>query len=368
METPDDNPFAAFGRSLRQFFGQFTEPKVVVIDPKLTQVSEPRSRSQRPSGEDSNAETTVTTALKLSHSRSSGSSTCSDDLNTAGAAMVAAGIPAPLPLSPMPSPQLRPHDDSGAIAEAQQMAEACRLLALQHETSLQVVTSSLRDADALVAEQSDAIDDVWAEKIADHVRRNAQLRIDVKQATRRAQAAETALAVAQARIAELEGALESTALDSSADIDIGVVGAPLVASPPAPSSAGGGRRGRDQRLRLTRSAAALGGGAAASSGPSPSGSPHAAVVTTPMAVVDETDQMEASLAAVHRVSGAEITANNNNEQRAPPQEHAAGNKGKAATAPPRATRRRSSSVFGRLARLASGKGSSSGKSVLTDSR
>ena len=250
------------------------------------------------------------------------------------------------------------------------MAEACRLLALQHETSLQVVTSSLRDADALVAEQSDAIDDVWAEKIADHVRRNAQLRIDVKQATRRAQAAETALAVAQARIAELEGALESTALDSSADIDIGVVGAPLAASPPAPSSAGGaggagGTGGFASPAQQPLSAAA----AAASSGPSPSGvSPHAAVVTTPMAVVDETDQMEASLAAVHRVSGAEITANNNNEQRAPPQEHAAGNKGKAATAPPRATRRRSSSVFGRLARLASGKGSSSGKSVLTDSR
>lgn len=65
----------------------------------------------------------------------------------------------------------------------------------------------------------DYLEDEWTEKLAEHMSRNAQLRVDVKQAERRAkeaerraEKAEAALAAANARIVELEASLEAHVL------------------------------------------------------------------------------------------------------------------------------------------------------------
>ena len=68
----------------------------------------------------------------------------------------------------------------------------------------------------MAPEMLEYLEDEWTVKLAEHMSRNAQLRVDVKQAERRAkeaerraEEAEAALAAANARIAELSASLEA---------------------------------------------------------------------------------------------------------------------------------------------------------------
>ena len=89
------------------------------------------------------------------------------------------------------------------------------------------VKNSLADADAEIEGLATALlqlDEEWSAKMGEYVQRNAQLRVDAKQATRKLQAAEADLMNARNRIKVLEDLLEDTALKGDESIDQAVAG------------------------------------------------------------------------------------------------------------------------------------------------
>ena len=315
-----DNPFAGFLR----FFGlddgssDHHQTRIITVEP-----ASPISRQR---------------------STSTNSAVSSEDISIAGQAMFAAGIPSPLPLGKASRSDSNENDMQLEIDAAKTMANTCRQLALQHETSLAIVTASLADADALISESADAIDDAWPEKIGEHVRRNAQLRMESKQATRRATQAEKTLEAAQARIAELEALLEKMALESSADISMEIVGAPLMTSPCAPSSTAGTPFAPASTGGFSPGAGGGGGSSPIpSGGVAPSQTVADLVSPAPPPFAWSADEDEAQAASPGKAGGTPPSSKGNGGGDAPPGE------GK---------KKKRGSVLGRLARLGSSKGSS----------
>ena len=78
--------------------------------------------------------------------------------------------------------------------------------------------SALGDADcdlAIALQQADSIEDEWSGKQGAAMQQNSSLRIEARQAEKRAKTAESALRAAQERVATLEKALTDAALASS---------------------------------------------------------------------------------------------------------------------------------------------------------
>ena len=69
------------------------------------------------------------------------------------------------------------------------------------------------------AEELEAMEDEWSAKLGEHISRNAQLRVEIKQATRRAAHAERALIAANVKMAELQKATAEESKWSSTACD-----------------------------------------------------------------------------------------------------------------------------------------------------
>ena len=91
---------------------------------------------------------------------------------------------------------------------------AAKDLAKANETIAELVAKDA-EWDAKVQQ----LEEEWSGKMGEYMQRNAQLRVDAKQATRRATAAEKELAAAQERIASLEQGLEDAALEGDERLD-----------------------------------------------------------------------------------------------------------------------------------------------------
>jgi len=123
---------------------------------------------------------------------------------------------------PAPAPIAINHAISEAdvtqLEGAHGVAEASRELAAKANVLHVTLTTALGEADAaasVAVKHISTVEAEWAAKIGEFVQKNADMRIEAKQATRRAAAAETALDAAKARIAELELALTDVALHTS---------------------------------------------------------------------------------------------------------------------------------------------------------
>ena len=84
------------------------------------------------------------------------------------------------------------------------MLTVSRAVATEANVAVSILMATLQDADTASESRIRMMDDEWSEKMGEIVQKNSQLRVEAKQAARRAAAAEEALTTAQARIAALE--------------------------------------------------------------------------------------------------------------------------------------------------------------------
>ena len=178
------------------------------------------------------------------------------------------------------------------------------------------VANELADARAEIAtlraeaeSKLNQLEEEWSEKMGEYMQRNAQLRVDAKQAVRRATAAEKDLALATERIKTLEQGLEDAALGSDERLDRQLEsGTPI-------ASLGAGHGGFDltspalSQLGLTTPAAARDAAAPGSGGLGTGGTGGIMEIDADELLADGRDTAAAEVAAALAAEQAEVKAN-----------------------------------------------------------
>ena len=208
----DENPFDAFMKNVGGWWSEMMPPEKPTT-PSETTVANGKPSPPKPTGEgmvppkppprrsssqaDRSGETSPLSPLSTE-------SEASLAALTAESKAQAAALPPPPPPrrssestppspSPVSSPPPPPRRSSDAAVDAK-------------------VEAAVAKVEAKAAEDLAAVEDEWSTKLGEYISRNAQLRVEVKQATRRSAEAEKALEAAHAKMAELQkAAAEQTA-------------------------------------------------------------------------------------------------------------------------------------------------------------